>query len=112
MSKTMKKLTLLIVVSIFTFSLTSCSSDDDNDSGDGFVGTAWFGTDNDEGEVYSISTSTNYTFSGDGPTVQGTYTFDGANGIFTDPDYGDFNFTVVNDVMTVDDGSMSVYIKQ
>jgi hypothetical protein len=108
----MKKIITIIVLSIFTFSISSCNSDDDNgDTGNALVGTAWFGTDDDEGEVYTFTSTTIYTFSGDGPTQQSTYTFDGSEGILSASD-GDFNFSIVGDIMTVNDGSSSQYIKQ
>ena len=108
-----KQLLLLLLLVSFTFLFTnSCSSDDDNSSsGNSLKGTAWLGTADDEGEVYNFTTSSDYIFNGEGVTRSGTYTFNGSTGVLTGENYS-FDFTVDNNVMTVDNGDMSTYIKQ
>ena len=110
----MKNLTVILGL-FLTITLSSCSDDDQDTSSNSLVGTAWFGTDDDEGEVYTFSSATNFTFSGDGSTQNGTYTFNGSTGVLSHTD-GDFDFSVVGNVMTVENGvngsANSVYVKQ
>lgn len=107
----MKKLPYVFFFSLFT--LLACSSDDDNaQSSDAtLAGIAWFGTDDDEGEVYTFTTDSDFTFSGDGSTQNGTYTFNGSSGVLNHSD-GDFDFSVSGDILTVENGNSSIYIRQ
>lgn len=50
----MKKTLLLLTAFVFTFSLTSCSSDDDNSSQDPFVGTWKYFTYFEDGVEYPL----------------------------------------------------------
>jgi hypothetical protein len=110
----MKKIVILTFVTILSLVTSSCSNSDDSSSSNSelsLTGTAWLGTADDEGEVYNFTSSTEFIFSGEGVTNAGTYTFNGANGVFIGENYS-FDFSISNNVMTVDNGDMSTYIKQ
>ena len=107
----MKKILVLTFTTLTFLATASCGSDDDSNQGNSLKGTAWFGTDDDEGEVYTFTTSTDFTFSGDGPTHSGTYTFNGSSGVLHHTN-NSFDFTVSGDIMTVENGNSSIYIRQ
>lgn len=108
----MKRTIYILLITTLLPIVTACNDDDSNNNNtNSLAGTAWFGTDDDEGEVYSFTSSTAYTFSGDGPTIQGTYTYNGSDGVLTETS-SSYNFAIVSDVMTVGNGNSSIYIKQ
>ncbi|MFV0573276.1 MAG: hypothetical protein ACK5M1_12740 [Xanthomarina gelatinilytica] len=111
------KRTIYTLITCIVMIMTSCSSDDDNNDNNNPVienslsGTVWYGTDDDEGEVYTFTSAMEFTFSGDGPTHSGTYTFNGSAGVLHHTD-GNFNFEVSGDILSVDNGNSSIYVKQ
>ena len=104
----MRKIILVLAVII----ISSCSSSDEIDNPfDGeLFNTIWLGTGDDEGESYAFLSDSDFKYVGEGTIENGTYTFDGTNGVFTTSSYS-HTFKIQGTKMTVEDGSSSVFIK-
>ena len=107
------KLTSIIIL-IFSF-LISCDKDDDNSSDDGIslVGTVWEGEGAEDG-IYTFSSATEFTFVDQGEEpVDGTYTFDGSDGVLTEETGFVAPFSISGGIMSVEGiNSTRIYIRQ
>lgn len=94
--------------------ITACSSDDDRSSSTtiSLVNTRWNGTGDDVGEYILFNNATEYIFSGEGGTEQGTYTFNGNSSGSITNNSGTFNFTISGNVLTLNAGDPSTYVRQ
>ena len=98
----MKKITLILLLSLFTF--LSCSDDDDSSGEYEINGTSWIGTgDTISARTITFNDNSTYLYiePGAGGHNPGTYTFSGKSGILTDS-YGTTAFSVTNDLLTID----------
>ncbi|WP_115124562.1 hypothetical protein [Marinirhabdus gelatinilytica] len=98
--------------------MNSCKSDDDNpeENRDNIlVNTTWEG-DTEEDGIYTFTSNTEYTFKDPGePFFDGTYTFDGRNGILNEiVSNSSFPFEIVGDTMiiTYPSGNSRTYYKK
>ena len=111
----MRKTTFLLLALICLISI-SCGSDDDNsgtNTNNVLVGTTWNGQETSFG-IYTFSSNTVFRFVDPNETpVDGTYTFDGADGVLTEETGFVAEFNVVGNIMSVEGiNSTRVYIKQ
>lgn len=113
---TMKR-TTLILIALISISILSCKSDDDNDSStssnNALVGTTWNGQEEAFG-IYTFSSNTKFRFVDPNETpVDGTYTFDGNDGVLTEETGFVAPFNVAGGIMSVEGvNSTRVYIRQ
>lgn len=74
----MKKIIFICLVFI---GIQACSEDTEQTDSTNLAGTSWAGIGDDEGEILTFVTETDYRWLGEGDVEVGTYTFDGENGI-------------------------------
>lgn len=93
--------------------LLSCKNDDDDNTNNILAGTTWEGQEEYYG-IYSFSTNTEFRFvDPNEDPVDGTYTFDGSDGVLTEETGFVAPFNVSGDIMSVEGvNSTRVYIKQ
>lgn len=114
--KSMKKYILPFVIFLVAISITSCSSNNDDDL-PSLVGTHWIKS-SDNSRHFTFTTENEYVYVENGSSYPGTYTFNGTEGVFTETSSGfQGDFKVVGDVLTsyqdVNDPTSGVnYIKQ
>lgn len=112
----MKKPAILLMT-LFFLIITSCKSDD-GDTPDGttnniLVGTTWEGQEESFG-IYTFSSNTEFRFvdPNEAP-VDGTYIFNGTDGVLTEETGFVAPFNVAGNIMSVEGvNSTMVYIKQ
>lgn len=109
----MKKITLILLLSVFTF--LSCSDDDDLNGDYEINGTSWVGTrayTEFSPDTITFNDDSTYLYGSSGSYHSGTYTFSGNSGILTDS-YGTIAFSVTNDLLTIDyDTGIETFIKK
>ena len=105
----MKKV-ILIFTMILVISACSNSDETDNPFDGELFNTIWLGTGDDEGESYAFLSDIDFKYVGEGTIENGTYIFDGTNGVLTTSS-SVHTFKIEGNKMTVEDGSSSVFIK-
>ncbi|MEM6719570.1 MAG: hypothetical protein AAF611_09660 [Bacteroidota bacterium] len=104
----------IIFLTLFSISLIACSNDDDTPTDtNALIGTTWIGQETNDG-IYTFASAASFTFVDEGEIpVNGTYTFDGNNGVLTEDTGFTADFTVSGGIMTVQGiNATRVYIKQ
>ena len=91
-----------LLISFILAALFSCSSDDDGNipiDPTNLSGTHWIKT-TDNTRHFTFTSSTEYVYSENGSEYQGTYTFDGANGVFDEGSSTEIQFKVNGNILS------------